>query len=442
MSDVTAKLSAHYQRLEEGLAVAEDSEYASLVVPNGNHAQSVHRWFHFKEGYSCWLFDRLDRDLDLASNDSLTVLDPFLGSGTTLVSAIDWARSHPEIVLHGVGLERNPFLHLLAQCKVEAAREENFDTAQLEPILRCAYARPGRQTVVPDLSTFSEKDFFESSQIRALIAIRDSLLALPDDFSRRLGLLALAASVEPVSRLRRDGRTLRYAPTKPWVAPANEFRRRLRLISEDLKAKRAPLNPDSSFSVHLSDGRQSAKTLNSDLAADLIVFSPPYPNNIDYTEVYKLEAWILGYYSSAEEFREQRTQTLRSHPSIRFGETQRLDDKEIEEAIDSLIRPVENAIPDDRYRTGRQAMFRGYLEDLALTLAEARNLCNVSSHCVIVVGNSLHGSELLIAADLLIASVAPYLGWKVESLTVARRPVRRSAAEPRLRETVITLSAI
>jgi DNA modification methylase len=28
---------------------------------------------------------------------------------------------------------------------------------------------------------------------------------------------------------------------------------------------------------------------------DLILTSPPYPNNIDYSEVYKLELWLLGF---------------------------------------------------------------------------------------------------------------------------------------------------
>ena len=439
----TAKLSAHYTRLEANLSVVDDPEFASLVVPNGNHVQPVHRWFHFKEGFSCDLFNRLDRDFGLSERSDLRLLDPFLGSGTTLLSAIDWAAERPQFALTGAGIERNPFLYLLSRAKVEAASDRDFDPSSLDPVIACANAKPSKLSEVPPLSTFESDRYFESKHVLALVAIRDALLYLPDNLSRRLGLLALAASVEPVSRLRRDGRTLRHAPGKPVVGPAAEFRRRLNLIRQDLEGRRFP-SRNSSFHVLEGDGRRPSLHVCADFKADLVVFSPPYPNNIDYTEVYKLEAWILGYYETSEEFRAQRRRTLRSHPSINFDQVARLDGEAVRSALDALLEPIESAIPSDRYKKQRRRTFRGYVEDLALTLAEARAVSSPSADCVVVVGNSLHGhgqNQLLLAADLLIADLASLVGWKAKSVTVARRPVRRSAAEPRLRESLIKLEA-
>jgi hypothetical protein len=441
---VPTDLSAHYEKLEAELNVVEGPDFASLVVPNGNHAQAVHRWFHFKEGFSCDLFNRLDDDFGLAERTSLSVLDPFLGSGTTLLSALDWAAAHPTIDVTAVGIERNPFLYLLSHAKIEAASDRSFDSVSLDPVLACARAKPSKLTETPPLSTFESSKYFRPNHVSTLVAIRDALLFLPDGLPRRLGLLALAASVEPVSCLRRDGRTMRYAPGKPVIGPAAEFRRRMLLVRDDLDRKRSFPSAGSSFQVFEGDGRRPSLALDHDFGADLVVFSPPYPNNIDYTEVYKLEAWILGLYETAEEFRLQRKRTLRSHPSILFGDTDRLGGDRFESAIDSLVEPIERAIPSDRYQTERKRMIRGYVEDLALTLAEARAVSTPSAICVVVVGNSLHGhgsDQLLVAADLLIASIASHVGWTPKNVTVARRPIRRSTGEPRLRESLITLQA-
>ena len=50
---------------------------------------------------------------------------------------------------------------------------------------------------------------------------------------------------------------------------------------------------------------------------DLILFSPPYPNSFDYTDIYNLELWVLGYLASAEDNLTLRRATLRSHVQIK-----------------------------------------------------------------------------------------------------------------------------
>ena len=36
---------------------------------------------------------------------------------------------------------------------------------------------------------------------------------------------------------------------------------------------------------------------------DLAIFSPPYPNSFDYTDVYNVELWMLGYLRSSNDNR-------------------------------------------------------------------------------------------------------------------------------------------
>jgi hypothetical protein len=83
---IDAGLERFYARLQSRWPVVDGSEYAGLVVPNGNGGAPVHRWFRMKEAYSCELPERIVSASGLMGRSSLSVCDPFCGSGTTGVS--------------------------------------------------------------------------------------------------------------------------------------------------------------------------------------------------------------------------------------------------------------------------------------------------------------------------------------------------------------------
>jgi hypothetical protein len=174
----------------------------------------------------------------------------------------------------------------------------------------------------------------------------------------------------------------------------------------------------------------------------LIVFSPPYPNNIDYTEVYKLEAWMLGLYADQASFTAQRWRTLRSHASLDFGDAPIGLSEAERKQVHKLIEPLLNAVPgDDRYAAARRRTISGYAYDMLQTLTHLRGAIAPEGWLVYVVGNSLHGGQgadgLLIAADLLIARLAEFAGFSISELAIARVPSRRRTSSPYLRESVV-----
>src|SRR5204862_2601953 len=101
----------------------------------------------------------------------------------------------------------------------------------------------------------------------------------------------------------------------------------------------------------------------------LFLYSPPYPNAIDYSEIYKLELWLLNFVRSAGEFRQLRLGTLRSHPSVDFPERGYLADISgtlVAETIDGIASFVERNHP--RAETGR--MIRNYFDDMYRSLQQ------------------------------------------------------------------------
>lgn len=435
-------LSHHYASLSQAFPVVEDSTYASLVIPAGNDQQPVHRWFHLKEAFSHRLLQQLMVDADLDTSSDLTLLDPFAGVGTSIVSAmqIRSAASRPAFA-RAYGIECNPFLQFVAATKATAGSLASFGLdAYANEIVNVATCGQVDPSPLPGLSTFANTRYFPPTTLRDLLLLKSAISAIPAPAdARNAARLCLAATIEPACALRRDGRALRYESSKARVEPTAEFLRLMSMVRDDSSMIEGTVRA----SVLLGDGRHASACLPPQVIADLICFSPPYPNNIDYTEVYKLEAWLLDFIATPDAFRQQRLRTVRSHPSIYFPEIYGPSSNGYRSDVAALLQPVLDSVPSNGDRHFRYRMIRGYFDDMLQTLVSLRQLLTDRGILVYVVGNSLHGSNgdyFVIAADLMLARLAQLSGYRVSKVVVARRTARKIAANnPLLRESVVFL---
>lgn len=438
-------LSAHYRALEAKWAISErQADYGPLVTPTGNSDEPVHRWFHFKEGYSWSLLARLFKDSAYAPSTSLSICDPFLGSGTTLVSALRIARESG-LSVRSLGVERNPAIHTIAAAKIAGIKlgqglSEGLIRHEKEFWDQYKKSRRNWRSLATVSTTLNNENYYPASHVRALIALNRAADGIEDDNVRAVYKACVAAAVEPAGMLRRDGRALRFAPGRVPVDPITGFSAAFSKCVEDITALPS-LGTRAETKVILGDARNVESHAKSE-KFDWIVCSPPYPNNIDYTEVYKTESWALEVYSNAQEMRDQRLGTLRSHPSIKFPELYSYTGTSHHDAVRSLLDPIEQAIADDRYAFGRKQVVAGYADDMLQVLLSLRTISNAGGRCVLVVGNSVHGSEstsLVIAADLMLAELGEIAGWTVEEIRVARNLRRRGHDSAHLRESVVVL---
>ena len=428
-------LQRHYGRLQARFALEENGRYRSLVAPNGNAIAPVHRWFHLKEAFSADLVAQVVADTRLQNQSSLRVLDPFAGVGTTAISLANLAarRELRRVTFHG--FECNPFIHLVGAAKLTAMQTPSKSFGRLaRKVAAAAHLENVEAHPMPELATFHNDTYFDSKDLDLLLRLRAAidLEASTGAKGRDVALvrLCLAATVEPISSLRRDGRALRYVPAKVRARPIRTFLAQADRVEADMPIERVPLRGH----IYLGDGRAMSGVVARP-TFDLVMFSPPYPNNIDYTEVYKLEAWILGMYEDASAFTSQRLKTVYSHPSIK----REANHAELNHVTD-LVAPVLDAVPDDRYALQRRAMISGYARDMAQTLESAWARLRPGGALVYVVGNSLHGNEdqgFIIAADLIIAEIARRQGFVIHRIDIARRLRRRHSESPLLRESIV-----
>ena len=152
--------------------------------------------------------------------------------------------------------------------------------------------------------------------------------------------------MEDLSNVMKDGRALRILKgrnrrrqgLRPLVGALDETGVRATIINqwramiEDVEhladqqatAQLSHIRGDARAITSLRDNR--AKRLIPDNSVGLYLYSPPYLNFLDYSEVYKLELWFLELVTDQASFRILREGTLRSHPSIQFPERPRVDD--------------------------------------------------------------------------------------------------------------------
>lgn len=442
------KLLSTYREIDKQFQVVDSSiKYADLVTANGNQNHPVQRWFHLKEAFSVDLLEALLRDWKIPADSVHKVLDPFCGVGTSLLATQKLARKHNIKNIEAVGIERNPFLHFVAQTK---QRWHRYDAKAAEEVVgRVLSQEIGASRVdAPSLSTIHRKDVYSSWVLNKLLGYRDAILTGTQGLAERDPLLLGYASIlEPTSGVRKDGRALRIVPGKqrPRVKSA------LKCVWDEILADLAQASQhfrQIKTRTVLGDGRRLASDHgrnNHMRNFDLIVYSPPYLNNIDYTEVYKIELWMCGFVDSAERFRDLRHETFRSHPSVRFLDPVAMNrdrrTREFREALDSVI----GALPADVNLAWRKQLFREYFDDMYVSLKRQKQALAPGGWIFCVVGNSLHGptenphARTPVAADLLIAFLADSLGLSVRAIQIARYTRRRSPSSKYIRESILVM---
>ena len=444
ISTPNRRVEEHYADLERRWPVHDgQNDYGRLVVPTGNAEQAVHRWFHLKEAFSHGLLFRIFKDLEMSFVGTPRILDCYAGSGTVLASAADLASAEGKSI-YVRGIERNPFLHLVSYIKSTAAQANSAElTTRLRKALPQIKARYRSALMdvhsIPVQATWQNDQYFPGNRRHELLSLRRALDDFADEEVADLLLFAAATSVEACTRLRKDGRALRFEPYRVVKEPWSGFERRVTMIADDLSNR---ASSDADLAVAHGDGRFPQDCFPDEVEPfDLIIFSPPYPNNIDYTEVYKLEGWFLGAYGCDDDFRSQRLATVRSHSSILYDDTYRFNQLPCRQHVEGLVDPILRAVPPDRYLRARTRMIKGYADDMLSTLTSCRKLIRDSGSLVFVVGNSVHGTiePFAIAADLLMARLGELCGWHVQEIRPARYPRRRRIESAFVRESVVVL---
>lgn len=407
-------------------------ESPAPTTNQGTHELGFQRWFKFKEAFAPSFVKEV---IDSLPYKARSVLDPFGGSGTTAVTC-QFLGIQPSVI------EVNPFLADLIESKLctldldyfilvrneverQAKKASSKDLEHSYP-LPPSFIEPG----------IKERYIYSQKTAGEILALRHAIeeVAIPE--YRRILRVALASILVDTSNCYVNGKGRRYR--RDWqnrLAPDvfSLFHDACTCIAEDLAI--ALCRPVTGYTLYRGDCREQLKNVQTGF--DFCLFSPPYPNSFDYTDVYNIELWMLGYLTSSQENLALRKSTLRSHVQVAAYRSEReLQSKHLQTVYKKLV-----TARDELWDKRIPEMVRDYFADLADILELLRDRLSKGKYVGMVVGDSQY-RDIHIGVAKVLSELAPSLGFKVES-TQRVRSMRSSAQQGgnlKLAESLVLLS--
>ncbi len=390
-----------------------DHSYTDDCTPNfsTNMGLPRHRWYEFKEGFGHTLVERAINETSLSmGKEHLTILDPFSGSGTTPLTALQNGCG-------AIAIEVNPFMSFVGRTKcIEKAHSAKIYISELEWILS---QKPVEiESKLEDYSTFCSKDgntkwLFNRSVLRGFEALYKHIL---NTAHRDFFLLALYSAVMECSNARKDGKCLRYKKNWDLLAFSSKelreiFHKNCQTIISDLDD--SPLNNGERI-FYEGDAREKLGLLKNN-SVDLVVFSPPYLNSFDYSDVYRPELFLGKYVNDNSELRRIRGKTLRSHVQYKWMTS---DKPQSTWAKNIAAQVSDNS--DKLWDKGIPQMINAYFCDMEKIFSETYKVSSKGAQIWFVVGTSSYAG-IEIPVDLILADIATKQGWSLIGVNALRK---------------------
>ena len=408
----------------------------------------IHDWYRFVLSFPPHLVRQYLEKFGL--NDQSLVLDPFCGTGTTIVEC-------KKNGIPAVGIEALPMPHFASMVKTDwevdpgdlryhanriaekAISNLQENGIQDEPRVVKSYDHNGLRILPQESQKLLLKNSISPIPLHKTLVLLDAIKSDNETKFKNHELLALAkALVTTIGNIRFGpevglGIIKQDAPViSPWLANVETMVQGLATVSKQIKAR---------SEIYQGDSRNVPLILRSK-EVDGVFTSPPYPNEKDYTRTTRLETVVLGFMRNISELRSLKKNLLRSNTRGVYKADE--DDKWVSENTE--VSKIAAEIERRRVELGKTSGFERlyhrvttlYFGGIAQHLASLRPILRPGAFLGYVVGDQASYLRVMIRTGQLIAQIAHSLGYKVESIDLFRTRLATATGE-QLREEVVVL---
>ncbi len=414
--------------------------------------RAAHQWYRFILSFP----PHLVRDYlaKFGMDSRHRVLDPFCGTGTTVVEC-------KKLGVPAFGLEPNPVAAFASRTKLDwsvdpdrllrhARKVATAATERLEMagyydddaprLLEGAVKRRGALRGLPaDLIPLLLKNSISPVPLHKTLVLIEALAEFHDERFASHERLALAtALVNGISNLH-FGPEVGVGPAKADASVVLRWLESVRIIAQDLESLRRL--PPTEAIVHQADAREATRVLPP-CSVDAVITSPPYPNEKDYTRTTRLESVLLGFIKSKSDLRDLKKCLVRSNTrGVYKADT---DDAVVagHPEIERLAAAIEKRRIELNKDSGFERLYarvtKLYFGGMSRHLAEMRKVLRPGAQLAYVVGDQASYLRVMIRTGQVLADLASSHGYEVTGIDLFRTRLATATRE-QLREEVVRL---
>ena len=407
----------------------------------------AHDWYRFVLSFPPHLVRDYAQRFGLGVDSHL--LDPFCGTGTTLVEA-------KKLGVPSCGLEAVPVSRLAASTKVDWTPDPDSLLQHAELVAEKALAMLAADGVSDEPATSAPrgvrlrtlpsasaklllKDSISALPLHKVLVLRDALKGEHDSAFANHERLALARILPLQVGNLRFGPEVGLGKVKRDAPVVSVWLERVRAMCADLRHLR-PLTATTAV-AHGADARTVGQLLEPN-SVDAVITSPPYPNEKDYSRTVRLESVLLGYLSSRSDLQAMKKGLVRSNTRGVYRDD--VDDAWVQD--DAEVERVAAAIEARRIELGKDSGFERmyhrvtklYFGGMARHLVSLSRVLKPGARLAYVVGDQASYLRVMIRTGQILADIAERAGYEVESIDLFRTR-HATATREQLREEVLVL---
>ena len=414
--------------------------------------RAAHQWYRFILSFPPHLVRNYIAKFDLDARHR--VLDPFCGTGTTMVECNKFGIS-------SFGLEPNPIACFASRTKLNwnvdpdellqhAQAIAKAVTRRLKkdgltedaglPLFQSRAVAPAvLRSISPEAGDLLLSDSISPTPLHKTLVLLEEIDGQREDRFRDHERLALAAClVSGISNLH-FGPEVGVGPAKADAPVVSLWLKGIRAMVEDLRKLQNITGADAI--VHQADARDVSRVLPPE-SVDAVITSPPYPNEKDYTRTTRLESVLLGFIQSKQDLRALKQRLVRSN-------TRSVYKADTDDALVSGHREIQRiatAIEQRRIELNKDSGFEKlyarvtklYFGGMTRHLSELRTVLRPGAQLAYVVGDQASYLRVMIRTGQILAGIATSLGYEVTGIDLFRTRLATATRE-QLREEVVLL---